>query len=111
MPGSVLVASDAREPTALRAARLLRDGCYNCHSQRDPFHGFAFVGARFTGNPDADPDPMDVAYEIAAPNLTPASYGVERYDATSTAFRRYRSSSVSRCGITASTCAPPSMAS
>lgn len=46
-------------------------GCYNCHSQRDPFHGFAFVGARFAGNPDAEPDATDVAYEIAAPNLTP----------------------------------------
>lgn len=46
-------------------------GCHNCHSSRDANYGFAFVGARFAGNPVAQLDPVDIRYEIVAPNLTP----------------------------------------
>lgn len=46
-------------------------GCYNCHSERDPMNGFAFKGPLFAGNPMAEPDETNEAYEIAAPNLTP----------------------------------------
>jgi mono/diheme cytochrome c family protein len=46
-------------------------GCYTCHSQRDAANGFAFVGPKFAGNPDAEPDELDADYELTAPNLTP----------------------------------------
>ncbi|HEX2677028.1 MAG TPA: hypothetical protein VHM19_10320 [Polyangiales bacterium] len=45
-------------------------GCYNCHTRRDPMNGFAMVGARLSGNNDADPDETEPGFEIAAPNLT-----------------------------------------
>jgi mono/diheme cytochrome c family protein len=45
--------------------------CAGCHSPYDVAAGFELKGAKFSGEMEADPDPTDPAYEIAAPNLTP----------------------------------------
>jgi mono/diheme cytochrome c family protein len=44
--------------------------CYGCHSAFD-LNTMAPGTPRFAGEPMAEPDPTDAAYEIAIPNLTP----------------------------------------
>lgn len=45
--------------------------CFGCHSVADPMNGFVIQSPRFQGAGQADPDGVDPAFEIAAPNLTP----------------------------------------
>lgn len=44
--------------------------CYGCHTAFD-VSTFKPVGPRFSGEPTAEPDPLDETHEFAAPNLTP----------------------------------------
>jgi mono/diheme cytochrome c family protein len=60
--------------TSLARGEYLANGpalCSGCHTQTDPMNGFAVVGAKFSGEPAAEPDPMDPAFEFVVPNLTP----------------------------------------
>jgi mono/diheme cytochrome c family protein len=44
--------------------------CTGCHTRADPLDGFAPTGDPLSGG-DAEPDPTDEKFELAAPNLTP----------------------------------------
>ncbi len=61
---------------SVERGRYLANGpamCFGCHSVADPMDGFALKGPRFQGAAEADPDAVDPAFEICAPNLTPDS--------------------------------------
>lgn len=45
--------------------------CVGCHTAADPMEGFKPTGPKFSGEPHAEPDPTDAAFEFVAPNLTP----------------------------------------
>jgi len=59
-------ASEARGLYLVKGPAL----CANCHSPTDPMNGFAVVGPELSGALEPDPDHLDPAYEVMAPNLT-----------------------------------------
>ena len=61
------------EPSIARGEYLANGPafCVGCHTPADPMQGFAFTGARFSGNEDAEPDPTDPNFVFRMPNLTP----------------------------------------
>lgn len=64
----------AGEEPVVACGEYLANGpaaCAACHTQLDPFAGFAVAGVPFAGNPEPEPDPTDAAFEFVVPNLTP----------------------------------------
>jgi mono/diheme cytochrome c family protein len=58
---------------SIERGRYLANGpgfCYGCHTALD-MSTFKLTGARFSGEPTAEPDPFDPASEFVVPNLTP----------------------------------------
>lgn len=62
------------EGISVERGRYLANGpafCAGCHTPADPLSGFAFSGPVFSGEGQAEPDPLDPTHEFIVPNLTP----------------------------------------